>query len=429
MEQREASSRWPQERGVTSSFVVRRVSFLLLAATGCGGVVGAQPSKPDAAAAEAGGGSSGSSSSGGSGVANDASVTSDAAAPDVDSCAPGHLQCGSTCVDPQTDDANCGGCGLACPTGCSAGRCVVTLASTTGGCGVAIAVDATSVYWTDACAGAVMKVPLAGGAVTTLASSPGASSLAIDATNVYFSDGYEGDDAGVRSVPLQGGPVTALSTGIAGVGGLVVDAARIYWVQGNAVVSMPLGGGGPTTLATGTFGIGDGTPQALVGGAGRLLWDNDGSLMGTSTHGGATSSRAIDVPPAGYLGPLASDAQNVYTATVAAYDDGASHIAVVQIPLGGAAPIVLEFPRVLPCTVAVDATDVYYAGLAPASGTCESGSCFVAAIRKVPVGGGKALTVADVTVPPKMYWYAAIAVDATSAYFTWGPAVYKVTPK
>jgi hypothetical protein len=33
------------------------------------------------------------------------------------------LQCGQTCVDPQTDSSNCGGCNNACSTVCAAGAC------------------------------------------------------------------------------------------------------------------------------------------------------------------------------------------------------------------------------------------------------------------------------------------------------------------
>jgi hypothetical protein len=59
------------------------------------------------------------------------------------SCEAGLTACGGTCSNLQTDGDNCGGCGLPCPTGCSAGRCVVTLAS--GPHASAIAVDAANV--------------------------------------------------------------------------------------------------------------------------------------------------------------------------------------------------------------------------------------------------------------------------------------------
>src|SRR5271163_3449010 len=41
--------------------------------------------------------------------------------------------CAGTCVNELTNDENCGGCGLVCTSGCSAGQCFVTLASVQGG--------------------------------------------------------------------------------------------------------------------------------------------------------------------------------------------------------------------------------------------------------------------------------------------------------
>ncbi len=98
--------------------------------------------------------------------------------------------CNGVCVDELTDPGNCGGCAVACAGTCTAGRCLVTLAS-----GLhrptAIAVDATSVYFTtegtpaNDIEGAVMKVPIDGGAPLTLA-LPGAvdtsAKLAVDGT-------------------------------------------------------------------------------------------------------------------------------------------------------------------------------------------------------------------------------------------------------
>ena len=44
-------------------------------------------------------------------------------------CPSGQALCGTSCVDLQNDANNCGGCGLACSVGCSAGECLVTVAS------------------------------------------------------------------------------------------------------------------------------------------------------------------------------------------------------------------------------------------------------------------------------------------------------------
>ena len=52
-----------------------------------------------------------------------------------------------------------------------------------------IAVDATSVYWTNSVNGMVMKVPLDGGTPTTLASNQEIPyGIAVDATSVYWAN-------------------------------------------------------------------------------------------------------------------------------------------------------------------------------------------------------------------------------------------------
>jgi len=66
---------------------------------------------------------------------------------------------GGACIDTLTDDSNCGGCGLSCAVACSAGECVLPLAS--GASPEGIAVDSTSVYVTlGGSMGAVVSLPL-----------------------------------------------------------------------------------------------------------------------------------------------------------------------------------------------------------------------------------------------------------------------------
>ena len=96
-------------------------------------------------------------------------------------------------TDLQTDNDNCGACGIECSgispstAQCVAGSCLVTLAS-----GLLlpddIAIGAASVYWTNF-SGTVMKVPVEGGLPTTLASGQGDPGyIAVDATSVYWTN-------------------------------------------------------------------------------------------------------------------------------------------------------------------------------------------------------------------------------------------------
>jgi hypothetical protein len=123
-----------------------------------------------------------------------------------------------------------------------------------------IAIDATNVYWGDGGAGTIMKAPIGGGNATTLAgaeTSPGSltiwqspSAIAVDATNVYWTNfSQDSTDATVMKIPIAGGGVTTLASGLQGPYALAVDTSSVYWTSNFAVMKGPIGGGSPTTLS------------------------------------------------------------------------------------------------------------------------------------------------------------------------------------
>jgi hypothetical protein len=177
-----------------------------------------------------------------------------------------------------------------------------------------LAVDRTSVYWTAITAGTVMKVPLGGGALGTLASGSdllgGPTEMALSGTTVYFTNWVQLTGT-VMDVPLDGGPRTTIADGQEKPYGIVLDAANVYFTNsaprpyGN-VRKVPLNGGPIVTLASGLSG-----PYGIAMDATSIYWVNhdDGTVMKISRDGGATTTLAT-----GQQGPyhLAVDATSVY---------------------------------------------------------------------------------------------------------------------
>jgi len=133
-----------------------------------------------------------------------------------------------------------------------------------------IAVDAQYVYWLSAefddfadsrvpYHTMIMKVPISGGDVMTLAdiAAPNANSgrlysnIAVDATSVYWrmvNDPTAGTTS-VWKVPVAGGtPVRLAQTNA--MTPIVIDSSYIYWGEAFSIMRLPLEGGTPTALIT-----------------------------------------------------------------------------------------------------------------------------------------------------------------------------------
>jgi hypothetical protein len=186
----------------------------------------------------------------------------------------------------------------------------------------AIAADSINVYWTNAgsetcppanptCTpppdGSVMKLPIAGGAPTTLASGQNnPQRIVIDATNVYWTN--EGSsvqglapsntDGTVMQVPIGGGVPTTLASQQFLLGEIAVDASSVYFAvdvsPGNAtlfsgaILKVPIGGGAVTTIASGQY-----KPGGLSVAGGNVYWSvpylnsSPGALLRTGSAGGS----------------------------------------------------------------------------------------------------------------------------------------------
>lgn len=181
------------------------------------------------------------------------------------------------------------------------------------------------------------SVVLGDGAAPTpvvLASGGGAESLALDGTDVYWTDGVNGE---VRKVPKDGGPSIAVySIANTEPWGVAVDSSRVYWTLPNfalggtsAVMSAPLPGGTPTTLVTNVPG-----PMSIAVSSATVYWATSGqdAIQSVPIEGGSASTVVSDANGAS---ALAVDGNNLYWCNA----DG-----IYQEPLAGGTPLKIGPP-------------------------------------------------------------------------------------
>jgi hypothetical protein len=322
-----------------------------------------------------------------------------------------------------------------------------------------LSVVGVNAYWIDPYNHALYTVPLAGGSVSALATGIGvptvnaAISLAVTATSAYWTEAgtYGGcciqvGTGTLKSVPLGGGTVTTVFTGLDAPVALAIDGVNAVWAESWRVARAPLAGGAATTLASGisssmariavdashvyildadfikTLPTAGGTVEKLAAARGSMgdfsLIDQDIAIDGTSVYwtikevaggptvqkvalaGGAPVTLAVDTTapnPQDCNWRIALDTQNVY------WSAGSSQFPVgcriLKVPLdGGTATTLVDYEYVSDFTV--DGTNVYFSELIKSS----------EAIQQIPVGGG--------TITPLVSGVATVLVnDATHVYW------------
>jgi hypothetical protein len=317
-------------------------------------------------------------------------------------CPTGLTVCDGVCVDTQIDAKNCGGCGVACNDVCTGGACTRVLASATGSL-FGIAIDETDIYFTaqSADSGALARVPIDGGVVTTLAQSSSALFVAVDTTRVYWT----ADDA-VMSLSKDGGVPSTLASGPQQFSGVALDSTCVYWTTagGGTIVRYAIDGGSPSTLATNQV-----QPSALALGSDSVYWTNSaadggtGSIVRVSKDGGVATTLVAGVQAS--LG-IAVDARRVYwtepTAIMAVSLEGGvpSTLATASVIAGGLlgppptfALLVVDPPNIFVSSVGLTVTSF-------------------GAVYQVPIGGGAATTLA-----PFQFFSFGITTSATNVYW------------
>jgi hypothetical protein len=289
--------------------------------------------------------------------------------------------------------------------------CVVTLASATGiACGMVV--DGANVYLitSGVSSGTVVRLPIDGGPVVTLASSlqNPACDIAIDSTFVYW-DSYRSDGGGVfkvPKVPIDGGLPTSVASSLSAGerpngGGLAVAGSSVYWTTASTVMKGDLSSGASTTLASGQA-----DPGSILVDSRNMYWLSDrsgyGSIFSLPLDGGSMATLASGVENAtvlaiggtnifwanqstgvvevgldGGLGPTPASGDSVPGMTgdeTAVYwttdHQGLGNVMKADITSGvhGQA-ITLEMGVNQPTAVAVDSTSVYWVTVSTNSGS------------------------------------------------------------
>jgi hypothetical protein len=153
---------------------------------------------------------------------------------------------------------------------------------------IAIAVDSSSLYWTDLANGPgtgwISRAPLpvhgaAAGSVTHIATNLSpvnlGRTLAVNATNAYVVTSVVSNSGRVEQVPLAGGIATPLSSTGNAVS-VAADATGVYWVDATLGKVLKVATGTTTivTLASG---------QAIPNGEGGVAVDATGVYWATTT--------------------------------------------------------------------------------------------------------------------------------------------------
>jgi hypothetical protein len=169
----------------------------------------------------------------------------------------------------------------------------------------------------------LLSVPLDGGAAATVATNTDLSGLLLVGSTLYFSNSFSGQPSDeLLSVAASGGTQKSLAdVGVAGGGPMATDGQNLYFSdnlnQQNSLEVWPLAGGQVTTLFT------SGQDTSVFTSAGGRVYFGQSSTCGNAAATYAVweidadkSNLHVDVSGLDPLAAMASDATNVYLATV-----------------------------------------------------------------------------------------------------------------
>ena len=291
---------------------------------------------------------------------------------------------GVGCVDPMTDDDNCGTCGIHCaPTStCNNGVCgpaPVQIVPPQPGCrSTDLAIGGGMLYWTDDWHATVKRMPLAVGNQQTIATGEKPSRLVVSGTTAAWL--YS--TAAIR-VSLDGAPPTFVVTSAAQIGGLALtpDATTLFFSSGNDVSSLPVAGGAPVVVVHEVKG---GIPGALaLTGSGGITFPTslNGDVEAVTLVPGQVVSCGLEDPVTGEplpntncarlgrsQGELFVDAI-LYGAPIVIWADGPNVKSELFAGTGVFDSVAMSDNPITGLAMTADAAVVYFADTDPASGT------------------------------------------------------------
>jgi len=196
-------------------------------------------------------------------------------------------------------------------------------------------------------------------------------SMAIQGTTLYWSD----DRRGVVMSRPAGGTATTLASGVFAETLIGFAAGQIYLENPTglgtiSVLSLPLGGGTVTRL----FAPSSTTLQGSLAISGTTLYGEEakGDITALPLDGGPSKILAVDPG----VDNLVADADNLY---------GVWGGSLKCVPLRGGPEVTLasapEAPEMTLAVIAVDATSLYWVDLGPSSGSQNTG--YVAKVSKL----------------------------------------------
>jgi hypothetical protein len=291
-----------------------------------------------------------------------------------------------------------------------------------------LAVAGSNVYFVDNFNHALSTVPLAGGAVTALASGLGSLSatnssvMAVSAGNAYWSElgtvsgcCIAGGTGAIRRVALTGGAVSTAVSGLDLPGSVSLDGANLAWTEAWRVGRAASTGANPQTLASGIA-----ADMARITADATSIYVLDGSFIKKIPLGGGQAEKLANT--SGLLDDLSLTVQDITTDGTSVYwttAGGPSAPAVRKVSVSGGAVTIIGtgggFVNPQDCywRIAVRGGFVYWSS----GGTSGGVSC---AVNRVPTGGGTVATVVD-------YPYLAdFTVDDSYVYFSDGSSNYAI---